>query len=563
MRQQRSSGMTLVWLVVVVGILPSGGSAKADFTFGEPVNLGPLVNSESKEGSPCVSADGLELYFMSLDRTAGLGDYDIWVARRESLSNDWEEPTNLGHIVNSWAQDGGPSISADDLELYFYSGRPGGLGRGDIWVTKRAAKEEPWGPPANLGAVVNTEDGESFPHISSDGLELYFASSRPGGSGEFNLWVTKRETKDGPWGEPVSLGPMVNSWSGQDTPRVSGDALLLVFSDHWSLPPRPGGLGNIDLWFSRRATRDGDWGEPVNLGSPVNTAFAEVDPMISADGSMLYFTSLRCGGSGNWDVWQAPIIPIADFNGDHRVDIEDLLTLIEYWDTDESLCDIGPMPWGDGVVDVQDLGVLMSYWEQEEAMTDRIELLAHWKLDEVEDMRAYDSAGNNHGTMIGDPIGQPTGGQIDGALQFDGVGDGVETDFVLDPGTGRAFSVFAWVKGGGPGQVIISQMNGQIWLMADAVGGNLKTQVFIIGGSPLSSQTHITDGQWHRVGLVYDGAYRILYVDDVEVARDAQAVCLSRGDGGLRIAAPNRLHFPGYWTGLIDDVRIYDRAVNP
>jgi hypothetical protein len=87
--------------------------------------------------------------------------------------------------------------------------------------------------------------------------------------------------------------------------------------------------------------------------------------MISADGSTLYFNSDRPGGSGRMDVWQAPIIPIVDFNGDEFIDIEDLLIMIENWDTDDSTCDIGPMPWGDGVVDIEDLKVFIEYWEKE------------------------------------------------------------------------------------------------------------------------------------------------------------------------------------------------------
>jgi hypothetical protein len=110
--------------------------------------------------------------------------------------------------------------------------------------------------------------------------------------------------------------------------------------------------------------------------------------------------------------------------------------------------------------------------------------------------------------------------------------------------------------------------------MADPAG-NLLTELRsgqednYWAGNVLSFQTPITDGDWHHVGLVWDGAgTRTLYVDGVEAATQT-GVCpwfLSSSSifgEGFRIGAPKRLNFPGYWTGLIDDVRIYNRAVKP
>jgi hypothetical protein len=69
----------------------------------------------------------------------------------------------------------------------------------------------------------------------------------------------------------------------------------------------------------------------------------------------------RPGGLGGSDLWLAPILPIVDFNADGKVDIADVAIMIEHWHTDYALCDIGPMPWGDGFVDAQDLIVLAEY----------------------------------------------------------------------------------------------------------------------------------------------------------------------------------------------------------
>ncbi|MEJ2702038.1 MAG: M56 family metallopeptidase, partial [Sedimentisphaerales bacterium] len=118
-------------------------------------------------------------------------------------------PINLGSPVNSFANEFGPRISADGLELYFNSYRPGGLGQADLWVTTRKTKADPWGEPVNLGPTVNSPSGEGAPCISADGLSLYFSSERPGGYGGSDLWVTTRQTRTAPWGKPINLGPTV------------------------------------------------------------------------------------------------------------------------------------------------------------------------------------------------------------------------------------------------------------------------------------------------------------------------------------------------------------------
>jgi hypothetical protein len=165
--------------------------------------------------------------------------------------------------------------------------------------------------------------------------------------------------------------------------------------------------------------------------------------------------------------------------------------------------------------------------------------------------------------VLGNAAWQPAGGKIGGALQLDGIDDCVTTDLVRDPSEGP-FSVFAWVKDGAPGQVVISQQKGANWLMAAAPEGSLRTELRGVGrfGSPLASPAVIADGAWHRVGLVCDSSNRILYVDDIEVKRDTQAKLLS-SPGGLYIGAGSKLATDAYWRGLIDDVRIYDRAIKP
>jgi hypothetical protein len=203
------------------------------------------------------------------------------------------------------------------------------------------------------------------------------------------------------------------------------------------------------------------------------------------------------------------------------------------------------------------------YWLTEIPEIPDPNLLAHWRLDETVGTIAYDSAGSNHGTVNGGPNWRPTSGKVDGALELDGVNDAVRTPFVLNPAEEK-FSVFAWVKGGAAGQVIISQAVVANWLLADPAEGKLMTELKSTGplGRNLISDTVITDGDWHRVGLTWDGSTRILYVDDVEVAKDTQDG-LAGSTGGLYIGTGKNHVAGSFWSGLIDDVRLYDRAVTP
>ena len=356
----RCGGMLVILVLALVVGLPAG-VANADFIFGEPVNLGPTVNSGFFEDSPCISADGLSLFFASYNRPGGFGLGDIWLSTRATTDDDWSEPENLGPIVNGPNEEYQPAISTDGLELYFNRIARASQSS-EIWVTTRASTSEPWIQTVKLDLTVDTTDTEGSPSLSADGLELYFCFGK--WALESSLAVTKRDTKDSPWGVPVSLGPVVNSWTCQVNPRISSDGLLLLFSDLWMCSPRPGGFGADDMWLTRRASKDSDWGEPINLGQPVNTEFYETGGMISADGSILYFN----GNSHDVlddDLWQASIEPVVDLNTDGIVDSANIVIMIDNWGTDDPLCDIGPMPWGDGVVDVEDLIVLAEHLFEE------------------------------------------------------------------------------------------------------------------------------------------------------------------------------------------------------
>jgi hypothetical protein len=406
--------MRLVVVGIVAAIVFSGGRlVKADFTFGKPAKV-PIVNTSYRECDPSLSSDGLQLYFNS-PRGGGSGGFDLWVAKRASTDEDWEQPENLGPTVNDATHDHDPSISADGLALYFCSdNRSGGMGNGDLWSTRRVTINDPWETPVNLGSSANSPNDDMDPCPSANGQELYFCSNRPGGYGNYDIWVTTQQTSR----------------------QLS-----------------------CDLWMTTRPTVDDNWGEPVNLGPNVNSSAWEDDPAISYDGLWIFYNF----DVGSENIWQVPILPIVDFNGDGRVDGFEFAKLADYWGKYEPSCDIGPTPLGDGLVDVEDLIVLSEYIGKD---VNDPSLMAHWALDEIEGNIAYDSAGENHATVMGDAVWLPIDGIVNGALLLDGNNSCCVTESVYDPSEGP-LSVFVWIQGGAPGQVIVSQVAGVSWLMAD------------------------------------------------------------------------------------------------
>ncbi|UCG60130.1 MAG: hypothetical protein JSU70_11520 [Phycisphaerales bacterium] len=255
---------------------------------------------------------------------------------------------------------------------------------------------------------------------------------------------------------------------------------------------------------------------------------------------------------------RGPLNP--DVNGDEMVDFKDFCILAQYWSAGKSSADIAGGLCGEQSRHYEDLAGFVECWLRD------TRLLAHWKLDETEGAIAHDSIGGKDGYGAPDLLWRPDGGMVGGALGLEGIDDFLFTTFSLNPAA-RSFGVFAWVKGGAAEQVIVSQGQGANWLCADP-SGNLMTSLSAPGGGrilpqPLVSEFIITDGEWHRVGFTWDGSARALYVDDVEVASDTLHLGLAPSEGTLYIGAASNLEAGSHWWGLIDDVRVYDRAIQP
>ena len=162
----------------------------------------------------------------------------------------------------------------------------------------------PWSAPVNLGPVINTSFIDADPAISKDGLSLYISTDRPGGLGDLDIWVSQRASLGDPWGPPQPLGPNVNSDAADLAPAFSPDGHWMYFGSF-----RSGGCGGADIYVSHRhdAKDDFGWEPAVNLGCVVNTASDELFPTYYEDEALgtttLYYASNRPGGLGAFDIY--------------------------------------------------------------------------------------------------------------------------------------------------------------------------------------------------------------------------------------------------------------------
>ena len=241
--------------------------------------LPATVNSPEAEYLPSLTADANTLVFT---RRRGGRDEDFYLSTRTD-STDWGEPTPLGG-VNTLENEGAQTVSADGRYLVFTAcNRKGGLGSCDLYASRLV--DGRWTAPANLGGPVNTPAWESQPSLAGNGELLFFASRRPGGHGKADLYASAWNPGAGRWGEPVNLGPVVNTAEDEQAPFWHADGRTLYF-----MSDGHPGMGNFDL-FRTEIDSTGTWQPPVNLGYPLNTAGNEGAIAVALDGRTAYYAT--------------------------------------------------------------------------------------------------------------------------------------------------------------------------------------------------------------------------------------------------------------------------------
>lgn len=247
--------------------------------------LGPEINTKESEYFPSTAADESAIYFTRKTR----GGEDIWISYLRNGS--WtpavliDEPLIEGVdkvvSINSYENDGAHTIAPTGRFLFFTScNRPRGFGSCDLYFSKRSGNE--WGKPTILVPPINSGAWETQPCISADGKQLFFISSREGGMGRGDIYVSTIQ-ENGSFSAPQNLGPEINTSGNEDKPFIHPDGKTLYFSSDG----HPG-YGQRDLFMSRK--ENGKWSTPINLGGQINSVGDESAIFINTAGTRAYIS---------------------------------------------------------------------------------------------------------------------------------------------------------------------------------------------------------------------------------------------------------------------------------
>ena len=190
-----------------------------DGSLGEPVPISPTINSSYNEGAGSISGDGKTLVFASCDRPKAIGNCDLYISRR--TGNNWSVPVNLGLNVNSTEWDSQPSLSADGRTLYFTSTRRGGQGQEDIYMTT-LKPDGTWSPAQNLGTPVNTVGKDMAPFIHASGTTLYYVTDGLVGMGGLDVFRCEKSGTSN-WSTPRNLGYPLNTFENEASLFITSD----------------------------------------------------------------------------------------------------------------------------------------------------------------------------------------------------------------------------------------------------------------------------------------------------------------------------------------------------
>ncbi len=218
------------------------------------LNLGNRINSASKEFAAVISGDGSTLVYVS-----SLKFYDALFYSKK-VNGQWGLPVNITPDIKSDGDLYPTGLSYDGTQLLLTRND---RFNSDIYSSKIV--DGKWIPHEKLGKNINTKFWESHASLSNDGNIMYFTSNRSGGFGGLDIYKTGKNEETGLWGNPINLGPVINSQFNEETPFICADNKTLFFSSQGHKT-----MGGFDI-FSSEIQDDGNWSEPANIGYPINS----------------------------------------------------------------------------------------------------------------------------------------------------------------------------------------------------------------------------------------------------------------------------------------------------
>ena len=200
---------------------------------------GQLNSRKYNEGAITIAPNGDYIIFTGCQWPDVKGRCDLYISQK--TPNGWTDPENLGKPINTPAKETQPSIAYDGNTLYFASDRNSGRDNLNIWKSERQ-EDGTWGEPEGLGKPINNGESQQSPFIHADNETLYFASEGHKGMGKFDLYYSRKDST-GEFQEPGNLGYPINDEGNDLGLFVSSDGRTAFFSSE-----KEEGEGGMDIY---------------------------------------------------------------------------------------------------------------------------------------------------------------------------------------------------------------------------------------------------------------------------------------------------------------------------
>jgi Tol biopolymer transport system component len=248
-------------------------------------NLGETINTRFADMNPVLSGDGTKLVYVSK-----LAFYDATFFS-EKVNGQWQPPRN---IIPELGVDGDvypTSLSYDGTTMIIYRNDDF---IGNLYTSKYV--DGRWTAMTKIGGHISTKYWESHGCLTKDGNTLYFTSNRKGGYGGLDIYRSDLQP-NGEWGEPVNLGPVVNTRYNEETPFITQNGQYLFFSSYGHY-----NMGGYDVFMSKK-DENGEWDRPINLGYPINTTDDNIFYFPVDNGNSAFYSMYSEGGYGRHDLY--------------------------------------------------------------------------------------------------------------------------------------------------------------------------------------------------------------------------------------------------------------------
>ncbi|MCR5454752.1 MAG: OmpA family protein [Bacteroidales bacterium] len=281
------------------GILRIAAMLRAPGNKYKTTALPKTINTDHLEYAPVITPDGKTLYFCGTDRPDNIGNEDIFVA--EYSGGTWQQAKSFDQFNTPFGNEAPLAVSPDGNMLLIYKDA-------NIYYTERTRNG--WKDLKKMTVLNTGKSWEADASFAPDGSAIFFISDRLGNIGRYHphetyfhgsyhgnsdIYVSTRNA-DGSWNEPINIGSTINTPYAERSPWLASDMKTLYFSSDGHC-----GMGKLDVFKSTRLSDTSwtQWSEPINLGKEINTAHDDYNYLISTDGKSAIFTKVS---SGNVDI---------------------------------------------------------------------------------------------------------------------------------------------------------------------------------------------------------------------------------------------------------------------